>query len=306
MSSPSNDLLADRRFAWARALAAEGDEAAAADLLEQVIERVPDWAPGWAALAEAREGCGDRPAATVAAWTRVAALDPGGSLGAELHLSRLSGLTPDAIGDAYVRALFDQYAPRFERHLVDHLDYRGPALLIAALDRVAPGRSFARALDLGCGTGLMARALSDRTRRIDGVDLSPAMVEHARESRLYADLSVSSLDAALAAGCGGAYDLATAADVLVYVGDLAPVFAGIHRQLRSGGLLAFTAQTFPDDAVHPQRFALARDLRFRHSRDYVEATLSSEGFDLVLLEAASARSEKSIPVAGLVAVARKP
>ena len=157
MSSPSNDLLADRRFAWARALAAEGDAAGAADLLEQVIERVPDWAPGWAALAEAREGCGNRQAAAVAAWTRAAALDPGGSLGADLHLSRLSGLTPDTMADAYVRTLFDQYAPRFEQHLVEELDYRGPALLIAALDRVAPNRNFAGALDLGCGTGLMGR-----------------------------------------------------------------------------------------------------------------------------------------------------
>ena len=306
MSSPSNDLLADRRFAWAKALAAEGNAAAAADLLEQVVERVPDWAPGWAALAEAFEGC-DKPAAASAAWTRAAALDPGGSLGAELHLSRLSGLTPDAMADAYVRALFDQYAPRFERHLVDDLDYRGPVLLNAALDRVAPGRSYIRALDLGCGTGLMARALSDRTQRIDGVDLSPAMVEHARRTNLYAELNVSSLDVALATGSGHAYDLVTAADVLVYVGDLAPVFAGIHRQLQSGGLLAFTAQSLAaGDGPDTTRFALGRDLRFGHSPDYLAATLSSEGFDIMLLEPASTRREKSVPVAGLVVVASKP
>ena len=74
MNSPSNDLLADRRFAWAKALAAEGDAAGAADLLEQVIERVPEWAPGWAALAEAYEGCENRQVAATAAWTIPAAL----------------------------------------------------------------------------------------------------------------------------------------------------------------------------------------------------------------------------------------
>ena len=306
MSSPSNDLLADRRFAWAKALAAEGDVAAAADLLEQVVERVPDWAPGWAALAEACEGC-DNPAAASAAWRRAATLDPGGCLGAELHLSRLSGTTPDTMADAYVRTLFDQYAPRFERHLVEDLAYRGPALLIAALDRVAPGRRYAGALDLGCGTGLMGRALSSRAERIDGIDLSPAMVEQARRTNLYAELEVSSLARALASGSGQAYDLVTAADVLVYVGALEPLFAGVYRQLRPGGLVAFTAQCLvAGDGADLPRFALGRDLRFGHSPDYVAATLSSEGFDIMLLEQASTRRERSIPVAGLVVVASKP
>ena len=306
MSSPSNDLLADRRFAWANALASDGDFAAAADLLEQVIERVPDWAPGWAALAEARESC-NQPADAVAAWTRAAALDFGRSLGADLHLARLSGLTPDAMADDYVQALFNHYAPRFERHLVEDLAYRGPALLIGALDRVAPRRSFPRTLDLGCGTGLMGRGLANRSERIDGIDLSPVMIELARRSDLYAELSVASLDAALASGSGDTYDLVTAADVLVYVGDLAPLFAGVYRQLRPGGLLVFTAQTLNDDAcghdvvpnpvplcrhhslaasdeAEPMRFALGRDLRFGHSPDYVAATLSRGGFDIMLLE----------------------
>ena len=208
---------------------------------------------------------------------------------------------------AYVQALFDQYAPRFERHLVGELDYRGPALLIAALDRVAPQRSYAVTLDLGCGTGLMGRALANRSERIDGVDLSPAMIEHARKTQLYTELSVSSLDAALATGSGQAYDLVTAADVLVYVGALAPVFAGAYRQLRPGGLLAFTAQSLAaSDGADPTRFALGRDLRFGHSPDYVAATLSSAGFDILLLEPASTRKEKSVPVAGLVVVASKP
>ena len=306
MSSPSNDLLADRRFAWAKALAAEGDHAAAADLLEQVIERVPDWAPGWAALAEAREGCGQTDEA-IAAWTRAAALDPDEVLGAGLHLSRLSEVTPDAMAEGYVRALFDQYAPRFERHLVEDLGYRGPALLISALDRVAPGRTFARTLDLGCGTGLMGRALANRSTRIDGVDLSPAMVEQARRSHLYAELSVCSLETALAIGSGAAYDLVTAADVLVYIGDLAPLLAGVYRTLRPGGLLAFTAQTVAaGDGAGSTSFALGRDLRFGHSPDYVASTLSSMGFNIMLLEPASTRRENSVPVAGLVVVASKP
>ena len=70
-------------------------------------------------------------------------------LGAE----QLSGMP-----QAYVRALFDQYAPRFEFALVDDLGYRGPALLFKAVLSVrAAARKpafFKRAIDLGCGTGL--------------------------------------------------------------------------------------------------------------------------------------------------------
>jgi len=37
----------------------------------------------------------------------------------------------------YVRALFDQYAPRFEAELVGGLCYRGPQLLRQAVEAVA-------------------------------------------------------------------------------------------------------------------------------------------------------------------------
>ena len=81
----------------------------------------------------------------------------------------------------------------------------------------------------------------------------------------------------------------------------------VYRQLRPGGLVAFTAQSLvAGDGADLPRFALGRDLRFGHSPDYVAATLSSEGFDIMLLEPASTRRERSIPVAGLVVVASKP
>jgi len=304
LSTTSNDLLADRRFAWATALAQGGDHAAAADLLEQVIALVPAWAPAWAALAEARERDG-RPGEAAEAWRRVAGIDPGGVFGAEMNLARLDGRTSPTLSEAYIRALFDDYAPRFDRHLVGTLGYRGPEVLIDALDRAAPGRVFAQALDLGCGTGLMAGALRDRAVAIDGVDLSPAMVRRARHTGHYAALTVGSLDAALAASPAAGYDLVTAADVFVYIGNLAPVLAGVSRALAEGGLLAFTVQTpsMPRDSSHA--YALGPDLRFTHAPAYIEAALEAAGLQLLLLEAAAIRTERSHGVPGLVAVASK-
>jgi len=304
LSKTSNDLLADRRFAWATALAQGGDHAAAADLLEQVIALVPAWAPAWAALAEAREFDG-RPGEAAEAWRRVAGIDPGGVFGAEMNLSRLDGRTSPTLSEAYIRALFDDYAPRFDRHLVGTLGYCGPEVLMDALDRAAPGRVFARGLDLGCGTGLMAGALRGRAVAIDGVDLSPAMVQQARHTGHYAALTVGSLDAALAASPAGGYDLVTAADVFVYIGNLAPVLAGVFRALARGGLLAFTVQTPSTPGGGPPAHALGPDLRFAHEPGYVEAALEAAGLQLLLLEAASIRTERGGDVPGLVAVASK-
>lgn len=298
-SGSSGDLLADRRFAWAMALVREGDDAGAADLLEQVAERVPAWAAGWAALGDAREKLGDEPGA-LAAWERTAELDTDGRFGAGIKMARLKAIAPSAMPAAYIRALFDGYAPRFDQHLVEALHYRGPAVLAAALAEVAPGRRFARALDLGCGTGLMGGALRPLVERIDGVDLSPAMVAQAKQTGAYTDLAVGSLEAALQAE-PSAFDLLTAADVLVYCGDLAPIMAGAALALASGGLFGFTLQRGGGTA----EYTLGSDLRFAHAPDYARASVEAAGLTVLRLEEASTRSEKGRDVPGLLIVARR-
>ena len=125
MSSPystsSGDLLADRRYNHAVALAADGDHSAAAEVLEQALALVPGWAAGWLTLGEWRQRLGDQPAA-VAAYGRAAALDPSGRLGADLRLAALATApVPEAMPADYVRTLFDDYAPRFDRALVERL-----------------------------------------------------------------------------------------------------------------------------------------------------------------------------------------
>ena len=51
----SGDLMADRRFDFARDLQLKGDLAAAADLLLQATELAPDFASAWFTLGEIRE-----------------------------------------------------------------------------------------------------------------------------------------------------------------------------------------------------------------------------------------------------------
>ena len=128
----SGDLVADRRFDFARDLRLKGDLVAAADLLLQATELAPGFASAWFTLGEIREQLGERDAA-IAAFRKSCEADPDDRHGASLRLMRLGAERLSAMPPAYVRALFDQYAPKFESALVDDLGYRGPALLFKAV-----------------------------------------------------------------------------------------------------------------------------------------------------------------------------
>ena len=101
------------------------------------------------------------------------------------HLVASSGALPDSTGAlaAFIRSVFDGYANRFENHLLS-LGYNLPDVIRSALERhprIAAGVELGPVLDLGCGTGLVARAIADLPLGpITGIDLSPRMLEHAR------------------------------------------------------------------------------------------------------------------------------
>jgi predicted TPR repeat methyltransferase len=299
----SGDLMADRRFEFARDLQLKGDLPAAADLLMQAIERAPDFTSAWFTLAGIREELGERNAA-IAAFQKARASDANDRHGAGLRLMRLGAEPVSGMPQAYVQTLFDQYAPRFESSLVDELGYRGPKLLFHAVLSVrAAARKptlFKRAIDLGCGTGLAASAFARSVDHFIGVDLSPRMIERSRATGLYAELDVADMLQGLRARPDASADLVLAADAMVYVAELAPVLAEAARVLAPGGLLAFTAETHDGEGV-----VIGQGLRYAHAAAYVRAVVESAGLELPLLEDRSARNEDHAPVLGLVAVAAK-
>jgi predicted TPR repeat methyltransferase len=299
----SGDLMADRRFEFARDLQLKGDLPAAADLLMQAIELAPDFTSAWFTLADIREQLGEHDAA-VSAFQNARASDANDRHGAGLRLMRLGAEPVSGMPQAYVQTLFDQYAPRFESSLVDELGYRGPKLLFHAVlsVRVAARKPalFKRAIDLGCGTGLAASAFARSVDHFIGVDLSPRMIERSRATGLYAELDVADMLQGLRARPDACADLILAADAMVYVAELAPVLAEAARVLAPGGLLAFTTETHDGEGV-----VIGQGLRYAHGATYVRAAVESAGLELPLLEDRSARNEDHAPVPGLVAVAAK-
>jgi len=299
----SGDLMADRRFEFARDLQLKGDLPAAADLLMQAIELAPNFTSAWFTLAGIREELGEHEAA-IEAYQKAQASDSGDRHGAGLRLMRLGAEPVAGMPQAYVQTLFDQYAPRFEVSLVDDLGYRGPALLFKAVLSVRSAARrpafFKRAIDLGCGTGLAAAAFAKEVDHFIGVDLSPRMIERARATSLYAELEVADMLQGLRVRPDANADLILAADAMVYVADLAPVLMEAERVLRPGGLLAFTTETHGGEGV-----IIGAGLRYAHAAAYVRASVEAAGLELSLLEDRSARNEDNFPVPGLVADAAK-
>lgn len=300
----SGDLVADRRFDFARDLQLRGELSAAADLFAQVTDLAPGFAPAWFALGDLREQLGDRDGA-VAAFGAAQRCDAGDRNGAGLRLMRLGAAPLAAMPPGYITALYDQYAAKFETSLVDALEYRGPAMLLQAVGavRAAAGRAmcFPRAIDLGCGTGLAARAFAAVAGEFIGIDLSPRMIAQAEASGLYRLLEVADVVAGLARRPRASAELILAADVAIYLHDLAPLLAEADRVLAPGGVLAFTAETHDGEGV-----VLGRGLRYACSPAYLRQSVADAGLTLDRLDAMSARNEAGVPAPGLVAVATRP
>jgi predicted TPR repeat methyltransferase len=300
----SGDLIADRRYQWALDYLARGDRAGAAEILEQVLETAPAFAGAWFALGAIREAEGDRERA-VAAFLAARDAEPQDYHGARLRLARLGvGEATSAMMQGHVRRLFDQHAPRFEQSLLQHLDYRGPQLLLEAVTAVTRSAGqrprFAAMLDLGCGTGLAGAAFRRQVDRLTGIDLSAAMIDEARRKALYDRLEIGELVEFLAteAAAQARYDLVVAADVLVYTADLAVAAAAVRGVLAPGGLFGFTVETHAGDGV-----LLRESLRYAHGAAHIRAAMAGAGLSLAHLAEVSTRTERGEPVPGLLGVA---
>ncbi|NNH61604.1 methyltransferase domain-containing protein [Rhizobium laguerreae] len=302
----SGDVIADRRADYARMLEEGGEPEAAAELMEQALELVPAWAAGWYRLATYLEKAG-RGDAAVEAYRRTLALGPDDIFGAALKLALLGdGAVPDRPPSRYVERLFDDYADRFESALVEKLDYNVPQQLAALI--ASTGRHYEFAVDLGCGTGLLGPEIRGRVDRLEGFDLSQNMLAKAAEKRAYDNLAQA--DLSLAPELSGLFadaarrraDLVTAADVLMYLGNLESVFAIVGELAAPGADIAFSVE----DAGEGEGFHLAPSLRYAHSESYVRMLLARHDLEILKIVKSVIRKDGGKPVSGILFLAQKP
>ncbi len=291
---PSPDPRADRRAEYAEALAGDGDIEAAIEVLSQAMELVPQWAAGWYRLGEFLERAGKTEAAGNA-WERAIAADPSDRLGASLKRDLLlQTRLHESMPARFVETLFDQYADGFDRSLVGKLNYRGPEIVLKTLQASGLTRA-ARAVDLGCGTGLMGEALRPHCDWLGGYDISGGMLAQARRKGVY-DLLEKRDISQLQLG-EDRFDLIVAADVFIYLGALERIIGWCAGSLNAGGVLAFTVEA-GDKPVE-----LRESRRFAHSRNYIEGLLRDAGFAGISVSPCVLRQDRGQDIAALCAIA---
>lgn len=246
----------------------------------------------------------DETAKATRAYQAAIESDPSDRRGAAIRLAEMNAIAaPKRASSAYVRHLFDGYAPRYDTHMTGALSYRGPQILARLAEPVwgEPTPKYA-AMDLGCGTGLSGAVFRPWCHSLTGIDLSPRMVAAAEASGHYDHVEVGDLLSALASRTTD-LDLAIACDTIIYLGDLAPLFQALQGALKSGGWFLFSAEKM--EASQSGDYEVGPTRRFRHSRAYLESTAQAFGFSVTAFEETSLRTEKRVAVPAFVALFRK-
>ncbi|PHR27023.1 MAG: hypothetical protein COA36_10420 [Desulfotalea sp.] len=228
----------------------------------------------------------------ISSYQKVLELQPEHKM-AEHMLAALTGAAVSSPPHIYVQEVFDNYSDRYEQSLVVELEYAVPATL---KDIVTAGDKwkhfFDYGLDLGCGTGLGGEAFCDLIKRLDGVDLSPKMIDVAYDKEMYHSLYVSGIKEYLLEDVG-LYDFVLAADVFAYVGDLQEVLENLHKRVTADVLFCFSTEK-----CHGDGFELLSTGRFAHSAAYVSKLAQSTGWRVIKQQTSSLRKEKGTWIEG--------
>jgi predicted TPR repeat methyltransferase len=139
------------------------------------------------------------------------------------------------------KKLYDDWAASYDKDLADpSQDYVAPTLVTRAVV-AAGGNMDGHALDAGCGTGLCGIALSQAgAKKIDGVDLSEAMLKVAGKTGVYQNLAPADLSVPLEKP-DKEYDVVTCVGTLTktHVGPV-PAIKEFVRVTKNGGIIAAT------------------------------------------------------------------
>lgn len=158
---------------------------------------------------------------------------------------------PKVIPQDLLLQQFEDLAPSYTTDQIGTFKYEGHTQLANAVRAgLVQGRMDHIILEVGVGTGLCGPLLRDAASHITGVDISPAMLAEAvkvvddRGSKIYDALICREAVAFMTDGPDSSYDIVMGAGLVSYLGDLQPFFEQAARILKSGGILAFTADKF--------------------------------------------------------------
>jgi len=215
------------------------------------------------------------------------------------ELAKVGAATiPPTTPVSLVVSLFDRYADHFDEDLLNRLKYRAPVDMADLIESIRPSRDL-DILDLGCGTGLVGVHVKKFAKTLCGVDVSSGMLRKAEQRGIYDNLICGEIIGYLSDN-SRQYDVAIAADVFVYFGDLTAVFELFGRSLRDDGIFCFSVES-----GETGDFTLQTNGRYAHSRDYIEALAENCGFTIEAINSCVIRRERDCDVPGFIAAFRR-
>ncbi len=230
--------------------------------------------------------------------------DPDDSRGIRMLLAHLGvASVPERTPQAQLLNLYDVRSRFWDQES----SYFGHALVAEGLQKHA-GRANLDILDIGCGTGLVGAQVRPLAGKLDGVDISPAMLEKARDKGLYDRLDQADL-LSFMSGHPDSYDAILGAATLIHFGDLHAVFRAAAMCLRDGGLFVFTLfsnQVDTADFAVAASDKLAQSGCYTHSANYVERLAPESGFSVQMLKhAVHEYDQNNNQVPGILVVLRR-
>lgn len=150
--------------------------------------------------------------------------------------------------DAIAARWWDPHGEMAPLHVINPLRVR-------YIEKAAGGLAGKRALDVGCGGGLLSEALAARGAKVTAIDLAEEVLDaaraHARASKLSVEYRAIAAED-LAAEAAGAFDLVTCLEMLEHVPEPSAIVAACGRLVRPGGTVVFSTIN-----RNPKAYALA-------------------------------------------------
>lgn len=233
-------------------------------------------------------------------------IDPKDHRGARLLLAAVGNEPmPSRASAAHLDDLYTKRAPVWDKET----NYCGAGLVAQALQQLLPNSRNTHILDAGCGTGLVGLQIRDLALQLDGVDMSPRMLEVARGKGIYDQLYQSDLESFMSNNPEKFGAVACAA-TLIHFGDLTSVFSAAATCLKDYGLFVFTL--FPNtdenggkEVVVAQLPGLAKGGCYAHANKYVIRLAEATGFVVEMLKTDIHEYHNDVPIMGLIVVLRR-
>jgi len=231
--------------------------------------------------------------AAIKAYMKTLEIDPGHTTAKHL-ISSLLGETTQRPPDEYIADLFNDFAETFDDHLVNKLKYRTPKIIHDTVISHIDTKQTYSILDLGCGTGLCGKLLTDYADNLVGVDLSSKMIEKARQLKVYDEFNVVDIESYFNLS-SKVFDIILSADVFVYVGDLESTFKQCKNAMSEKGVFIFSVEEYKGEG-----YKLLDTGRYAHSIEYIRKMVDAVGFREIECKSLVLREQAGKPIDGCV------